>query len=67
MSSFIGDSRPVLWEDNHGKSGLTDNYIRVKIDASYDKTVKSKKNKIELVKLVKISGTGKEMIVESVS
>ncbi len=65
MSSFIGDSRPVLWEDNHGKSGLTDNYICVKIDASYDKTVKSKKNEIELVKLVKISG--KEMIVESVS
>ena len=65
MSSFIGDSRPVLWEDNHGKSGLTDNYIRVKMNGDYDKTAKSKKNAIEIVKLVKISG--REMIGESVS
>ena len=65
MSSFIGESRPVLWEDNHGRSGLTDNYIRVKLDADYGETVKSKKNEIEIVKLVKISG--REMIGESVS
>lgn len=64
MSNFIGDSRPVLWEDNQGKSGLTDNYIRVKMDASYYRTVKSKKNEIEIVKLVKISG--REMIGERV-
>ena len=31
---FIGVSRPVLWEGDSRSSGLTDNYLRVKLDST---------------------------------
>ena len=32
--SFIGSIRPVLWEGRRGISGLTDNYLRVRLELS---------------------------------
>ena len=29
---MLGQVRPVLWEGHRGKSGLTDNYIKVRMD-----------------------------------
>ena len=31
-TSMLGQVRPVLWEGHRGKSGLTDNYIKVRMD-----------------------------------
>ena len=32
-SAMLGKIRPVLWEGQRGKSGLTDNYIKVRMEA----------------------------------
>ena len=29
---FVGTVRPVLWEGARGRSGLTDNYLRVRLE-----------------------------------
>lgn len=31
--SFVGHTRPVLWEGPRGTSGLTDNYLRVRLES----------------------------------
>ena len=33
-TSMLGQVRPVLWEGQRGKSGLTDNYIKVQMNAA---------------------------------
>ncbi|HEX2915031.1 MAG TPA: tRNA (N(6)-L-threonylcarbamoyladenosine(37)-C(2))-methylthiotransferase MtaB [Chloroflexia bacterium] len=56
---FVGEVRPVLWENNHNSadgtvwSGLTDNYIRV-----YASSEQNLHNRVTPVKLLKLAGQG---------
>ena len=36
-ASMIGSIRPVLWEGQRGRSGMTDNYVRVRMDRFNDR------------------------------
>lgn len=53
LESTIGQIRKVLWEENQGESGLTDNYVRVRLRESKIFKKKIKKNTIDSVLLLK--------------
>lgn len=50
----IGQLRPVLWEGRQGRSGLTDNYLRVRADS----TRSHRPGSIEEVKLTSVEPDG---------
>ena len=54
LESSIGQIRKVLWEENEGRSGLTDNYVRVKLSKNMVFKKKVKKNTIDSVLLLKV-------------
>ena len=43
-----------MWEENEGRSGLTDNYVRVKLSKNMAIKKKVKKNTIDSVLLLKV-------------
>ena len=57
-SSFLGSIRSVLWEGARGKSGLTDNYLRVSFEASEVlRNIDGEgEDLIENVKLIRLEG-----------
>ncbi len=59
--SFVGDTRAVLWEGQGGVTGLTDNYLRVRVAPEFalsDGALKSgsRDGLIEPVKLIRLEG-----------
>ena len=59
--SFVGDTRTVLWEGQGGLTGLTDNYLRVRVAPEFalgDGVLKSgsRDGLIEPVKLIRLEG-----------
>ena len=54
LNSMIGQIREVLWEDSMGNSGLTDNYIRVKLSKKIPPNTKIIENTINSVYLSEV-------------
>ena len=54
LNSMLGQIREVLWEDSMGNSGLTDNYIRVKLSKKVTPRSKIIENTINSVYLSEV-------------
>ena len=55
---FVGTLREVLWEGTHGTTGLTDNYLRVRLepDQVTERTRDGADGLIENVRLIRLEG-----------
>ncbi len=59
-NSIIGDVRPVLWEGSRGESGVTDNYVKVRMDRGEIR--ENGDGLIEQVKLLQVDADGTVLV-----